>query len=87
MENARNERMTREQGLDGRVEVTTGSYEDVPVKDSSIDLVWSQDAFLHSGSRETVLDEIARVLRPGGPKAYDVYRPGRVRRSSLPSMS
>jgi sarcosine/dimethylglycine N-methyltransferase len=70
VENARNERMTREQGLDGRVEVTTGSYEDVPVEDSSIDLVWSQDAFLHSGSRETVLDEIARVLRPGGQVVF-----------------
>src|SRR5690606_32182414 len=28
--------------------------------------VWSQDAFLHSGDRERVLQEAARVLTPGG---------------------
>ncbi|WP_240051776.1 methyltransferase domain-containing protein [Pseudonocardia sp. EV170527-09] len=70
VENARNERMTREQGLDEQVTVTTGSYEAVPVEDSSVDLVWSQDAFLHSGDRDRVLDEVARVLRPGGQMVF-----------------
>jgi sarcosine/dimethylglycine N-methyltransferase len=28
--------------------------------------VWSQDAFLHSGDRSRVIEEVVRVLRPGG---------------------
>ncbi|MEJ8278667.1 methyltransferase domain-containing protein [Pseudonocardia spirodelae] len=66
VENERNARLTAEQGLDELVTVATGSYEDVPVEDASVDVVWSQDAFLHSGDRDAVLDEVARVLRPGG---------------------
>jgi sarcosine/dimethylglycine N-methyltransferase len=34
--------------------------------DGAFDVVWSQDAILHSGMRETVLAEAYRVLRPGG---------------------
>ncbi|TCK26058.1 methyltransferase domain-containing protein [Pseudonocardia endophytica] len=66
VENERNARLTKEQGLENLVSVATGTFEDVPVGDASVDVVWSQDAFLHSGDRDKVLDEIARVLRPGG---------------------
>ena len=70
VENDRNARLTKEQGLEDLVTVATGTFEDVPVDDASIDVVWSQDAFLHSGDRETVLDEIARVLKPGGQVVF-----------------
>ena len=59
-----------------------GSYEDIPVPDASMDLVWSQDAFLHSSRRERILDEILRVLKPGGelvftdPMQADTCPPG-----------
>ena len=43
-----------------------GSFESIPYPDESVDVVWSQDAFLHSGNRTRVLEEIARVLKPGG---------------------
>jgi sarcosine/dimethylglycine N-methyltransferase len=66
VENDRNRRQTEEQGLSDRVRVVHGSFESIPEADSSFDLVWSQDAILHSGNREQVLDEVARVLRPGG---------------------
>lgn len=65
-ENARNRTMNREQGLDGLIHVQEGSFESVPLPDASIDLVWSQDAILHSGHRDRVIAEAARVLRPGG---------------------
>ena len=65
-ENARHREMNREQGLDHLIEVVDGSFETVPSPDARYDLVWSQDAILHSGRREQVIAEVARVLRPGG---------------------
>ena len=43
-----------------------GDFEKLPFADASFDVVWSQDAILHSGNRPRVLEEINRVLRPGG---------------------
>ncbi len=57
-------------GLAEKVEVRHGSFEDVPYPDESFDAVWSQDAFLHSGARETVVAEIARLLTPGGSVVF-----------------
>lgn len=65
-ENERGRRQTAEQGLDHLVEIVDGSYEDVPYADESFDVVWSQDALLHSGNRRRVLEEAVRLLRPGG---------------------
>lgn len=69
-QNARNEEMNREQKLDHLVTVTYGTFEQLPSEDASFDVVWSQDAFLHSGRRETVVSEAARVLAPGGELVY-----------------
>ncbi len=66
VENARNKTLTAEQHLDDKVTVRHGSFEDIPELDSVFDVVWSQDAILHSGNRKKVLSEVARVLRPGG---------------------
>ncbi|WP_203432888.1 methyltransferase domain-containing protein [Jiangella asiatica] len=66
IENQRNRRLNRQQGLDDLVDVVDGSFEDLPFEDRSFGLVWSQDAFLHSGDRARVLDEASRVLKPGG---------------------
>src|SRR6056297_454104 len=65
-ENDRNREMNREQGVDHLIEVVDASFEDIPYQDKSFDLVWSQDAILHSGDRPKVLAEVARVLKPGG---------------------
>jgi len=65
-ENARNREMSQEQGVGHLIEVVEGSFESVPAPDASFDLVWSQDAILHSGERDQVIREAARVLRPGG---------------------
>ncbi|KXX64501.1 SAM-dependent methyltransferase [Marichromatium gracile] len=65
-ENARNRAMNREQGLEERIDVRDGSFESIPLAETSVDLVWSQDAILHSGERARVIAEVARVLRPGG---------------------
>lgn len=66
VQNDRNRLLNREQGLAGRIKVLHGSFESIPCDDDSFDIVWSQDAFLHSDRRELVLREINRVLKPGG---------------------
>lgn len=66
VENARNREKNRAQGLDHLIDVVDGSFEGLPFPDGAFDVVWSQDAFLHSGNREAVISEAARVLAPGG---------------------
>ncbi|WP_435105313.1 SAM-dependent methyltransferase [Arhodomonas sp. AD133] len=65
-ENERGRQKNREQRVDHLVDVIDGSFEELPFDDESFDIVWSQDAMLHSGDRRRVLAEVARVLRPGG---------------------
>ena len=66
VENERNRRMSDEQGLGHLIEVRDGSFEELPYEDATFDVVWSQDALLHSGDRTRVLQEMVRVLKPGG---------------------
>ena len=66
VQNERNRAMNREAGLDDRIDVYDASFEEVPLPDSSFDVVWSQDSFLHSGDRPRVIDEVDRLLKPGG---------------------
>lgn len=69
-ENERGRRMNREQGLDHLITVVDGNYEDIPFDDESFDVVWSQDAILHSGDRAKVVSEATRVLKPGGHMVF-----------------
>jgi SAM-dependent methyltransferase len=66
VQNQRNRSRTAEQGFSESIEVLDGSFEDLPFDDAHFDLVWSQDAILHSGDRQKVLEEVDRVLAPGG---------------------
>lgn len=66
VENERNRAMNVQQGLAHLVDVVDGSFEDLPYEDNEFDVVWSQDALLHSGDRVRVLQEIARVAKPNG---------------------
>ncbi|MEX2524628.1 MAG: methyltransferase domain-containing protein [Gammaproteobacteria bacterium] len=65
-ENQRNRKMNREAGLDKLIDVVDGDFEQIPEDRASYDVVWSQDAILHSGDRAKVIKEVARVLKPGG---------------------
>ncbi|WP_156724835.1 glycine/sarcosine N-methyltransferase [Streptomyces apocyni] len=66
VENQRHRELNAARGLSDRIEVVDGSFESIPYPDGQVDVVWSQDAFLHSGDRSRVLKEASRVLRPGG---------------------
>jgi len=77
-----NRTRNRKQGFEDRIDVVHGSFEDIPEADASHDVVWSMDAILHAGNRGQVLEEVQRVLRPGGyfiftdPMQADHVRPG-----------
>jgi len=66
VQNERNEQFNLERGLDHLVDVVHGSFEEIPFPDNSFDVVWSQDAMVHSSSRDQVVAEAYRVLKPGG---------------------
>lgn len=65
-QNDMNRVKTRKQGLADLVSVVHGVFEDLPEPDVSYDVVWCQDAILHSDQRGRVLSEVFRVLKPGG---------------------
>jgi len=65
-ENQRARELNKVLGLANKINVIDGSFENIPVDDNSVDLVWSQDAILHSGHKAKVLKEVSRVLKPGG---------------------
>jgi sarcosine/dimethylglycine N-methyltransferase len=65
-QNERNRLLNNEHNLADKISVLHGSFENVPCDNDSFDIVWSQDAFLHSGDRPQILQEIDRVLTTGG---------------------
>lgn len=70
-ENKRARALNREAGLSDLIKVYEGSFENIPFenadsKGNGFDIVWSQDAILHSENRHQVLAEAYRVLKPGG---------------------
>jgi len=65
-QNDRNRHLIRRAGLADKITVRHGIFEDVPEEDETFDVVWSQDAFLHSDQRSKALSEAYRVLKPGG---------------------
>ena len=65
-ENNRNRRKNKEQNLEHLIEVIDGNFENLPFEDESFDVVWSEDAILHSGEKATVIREVTRVLKNGG---------------------
>lgn len=65
-QNEYNLQKIRAAGLSDKISVLHGVFEDVPADDASVEVVWSQDAFLHSDQREKVMAEAWRVLKPGG---------------------
>jgi sarcosine/dimethylglycine N-methyltransferase len=65
-ENERDREMNRKAGLHKLIDVVDGDFEQIPADDETFDVVWSQDAILHSGRRAKVIREVARVLKQGG---------------------
>lgn len=66
VQNERGRRLTTERDLTDQVTIVDGDFENILYDTDAFDVVWSQDAILHSGNRTRVLSEVTRVLKPGG---------------------
>lgn len=66
VQNRRNREITAAARLSDLIDVYDASFESAPLEDHSFDCVWSQDSLLHAGKREVVLQEVDRILKPGG---------------------
>jgi len=69
-ENERNRAANKAGGFADKIDVIDASFDETPCGDKSIDIVWSEDAFLHASDRAAVFDEIDRVLKPGGKVVF-----------------
>jgi len=58
--------LTRRVGLQKSVRVIEGNIMQVPLPDTSVDVVISQEALLHVPDKERALSEAYRILKPGG---------------------
>ncbi|WP_090330773.1 cyclopropane-fatty-acyl-phospholipid synthase family protein [Nitrosomonas sp. Nm51] len=70
IENQRARELNLAAHLSEKIQVIDGSFESLPFESAEgttgFDVIWSQDAILHSAQREQVLAEAFRVLKPGG---------------------
>jgi len=66
VQNKQNRQINQARGLEDRIRVVEGSFEDIPFDAASYEFVWSQEAFIHSANRRRVLEEVNRVLKSGG---------------------
>jgi SAM-dependent methyltransferase len=62
--------LTRLVGLQDRVRVLQGDVMAAPLDDASVDVVVSQEAFLHVPDKSRALAEASRVLKPQGRLAF-----------------
>ncbi|MFF7019924.1 SAM-dependent methyltransferase [Streptomyces klenkii] len=66
VQNRRHRELNTRHGLDTLIDVVAGSFHDIPAPDGRFDVVWTQEALVHSGDRAHMLAEAVRVLAPGG---------------------
>ena len=67
---------TRAEGLEGQITYRQGSVYQVPWADNSFDVVWGEDAWCYLESKEGLIKEAVRVLKPGGVIAFSDWMTG-----------
>jgi len=63
-------RRTKEAGLDDKIDYVLGNALDMPFPASTFDVVWGQDAWCYITDKQRLIEECARVLKPGGVLAF-----------------
>lgn len=65
-ENERNVEKNKSLDMAGQIDVIQGNFEAIPFDDNYFDIVWSEEALLHSDDKPKVFEEVTRVLKKGG---------------------
>ena len=65
-QNKRNRKINKKNGLDNLITVVEGNFENIPFCDNKFDVIWSQDALVHSTDRIKAVSEVNRILRTDG---------------------
>jgi sarcosine/dimethylglycine N-methyltransferase len=60
------ERRMKAQGVADLVSFDCGDFHELPYADGSFDVVWSQDSLMYGADKRRILEEVHRVLKPGG---------------------
>ncbi len=63
-------RRTKEAGLSDKIDYVLGNALDMPFPVSTFDVVWGQDAWCYITDKQRLIEECARVLKPGGVLAF-----------------
>ncbi len=65
-QNLRAVALNREANLAGQISTIEADFAQVPLPSACAEIVWSQESLLHAKDRPGVLQEVARLLQPGG---------------------
>ncbi|NLU67777.1 class I SAM-dependent methyltransferase [Streptomyces sp. HNM0574] len=68
--NARHRAANARLGLDGLIEVVTGTLDAVPAGAGPFDVVWSLEVLCHLPDRAQALEQATGLLRPGGALVF-----------------
>ncbi|GHE08465.1 methyltransferase domain-containing protein [Streptomyces alanosinicus] len=68
--NRRHRAANARRGLDGLIEVVTGTLNHLPYEAERFDVVWSLEVLCHVTDRDQALAEAVRVLKPGGALVF-----------------
>ncbi len=67
---------TEAEGLSDKIEYRQGDAIQNPWEDNTFDVIWGEDAWCYIAEREALLNEAARVLKPGGVIAFSDWMIG-----------
>jgi len=60
------EKHVQAHGVAELISFDCGDFHDLPYADGSFDVVWSQDSLMYGADKRRILEEVRRVLKPGG---------------------
>ncbi|UWX57163.1 methyltransferase domain-containing protein [Chlorobaculum sp. MV4-Y] len=63
-------RRTKAEGLSDKINYVLGNALDMPFPAGTFDVVWGQDAWCYITDKQRLIEECARVLKPGGVLAF-----------------